>query len=149
MNEEKNHPPLFMGHNSYHCPESLLDVRLDLCDPGVWRFMQPLNVMQPLLEFFLQNLAKPNMFLKLGPNFEATVFSRLWSYVVDAGTKQNPYCWCQNKTKTMSLCKNKTILKQYIICHDFKAKVWSRFEVEFCSSLRNSAIGRLSCRRSF
>ena len=39
---------------------------------------------------FLQNLAKPNMFLKFGPNFEATVFSRLWSYVVDAGTKPNP-----------------------------------------------------------
>ena len=63
--------------------------------------MQPLNVMQPLLEFFLQNLAKPNMFLKLGPNFEATVFFQDCeamllmpepnkTHIVDVRTKQKP-----------------------------------------------------------
>ena len=61
-------------------------------------------------------------------------FSRLWSYVVDAGTKQNPYCWFRNKAKTMSLCKNKTILKQYIICHDLKLKYGQDLKLNFAQA---------------
>ena len=55
----------------------MLLLRLYWCDPGKWRFTQPLLAL-------------------------AAVVS-LDSDVVDIGTKQKTCCWCQNKTKAMFL----------------------------------------------
>ena len=90
--------PKFDHAITMHCfalfPESLslsvLVVGLDWCDPGGWRFTQPL-------------LASPTV-----DSFD--------SHVVDIKAKQKPCCWCRNKTRQYCWCWNKT--RQYCWCRN-------------------------------
>ena len=55
-------------------------VRLFWCDPGMWRSCNLSKSLATSPCLTLQNFAKPNQLLKLGPNFEAEVLSRFWSW---------------------------------------------------------------------
>ena len=73
---------IFTGPKSNHCLAclgipSLLFVRLDWCDSGVWRFTQPLPALPAVVSFD--------------------------SHVVDIGTKQKPCCSFNNRTNPMLL----------------------------------------------
>ena len=102
----------FIRPKSNHClallSQSILVVRVDWCDPGLW-LKQPFKVMQLLLAFSYRTLPNQTHSWSLAC-LKLIFFSRIWSCVADAGTKHyknlvrtkwKQCCCCENKTKAM------------------------------------------------